>query len=147
MIKTVKPPFLLKRGVCCSFSHSFFTIKIYTMKKVFALVFALGAMTAVFAQRGYDRRDESRDVILGQQNRSIYDNPRNGYSVRERDQQVQRIRREYDWRIESVRRDRYLRNGEKRRQIRFLENERDARISEVMRSYDRRNNGSYGRRY
>ena len=118
------------------------------MKKVFALVFALGAMTAVFAQRGYDHRDESRDVILGQQNRSIYDNPRNNsYGIRERDEQIQRIRRQYDWRIESVRRDRYLRNGERRRQIRFLENERDARIMEVMRANERRNYGSYGRRY
>jgi hypothetical protein len=118
------------------------------MKKVFALVFALGAMTAVFAQRGYDRRDESRDVILGQQNRSIYDNPRNNnYSIRERDGQVQRIRREYDWRIESVRRDHFLRNAEKRRQIRFLENERDARIREVARAYEQRNYGRYDKRY
>lgn len=65
------------------------------MKKVFALVIALSAMTAVFAQRGYDHRDESRDVILGQGNRNVYGNPRNdGYfSARERDEQVQRIRR------------------------------------------------------
>ena len=123
------------------------------MKKVFALVFALCAMTAVFAQGGYDRRDESRDVILGQQNRSVYGNERgydnnrsynNGYSTtRERDAQIDRIRRQYAWKIESVQRDRYLRKAEKKRQVRFLEKERDARIREVMESYRYNSNRSY----
>jgi hypothetical protein len=111
------------------------------MKKIFALIIALGTMTTIFAQRGYDHRDESRDVILGQPNRGgVYNNDRGynsgRYDIRERDQQIQRIRREYNWRIESVRHDRYLRKAEKRRQIRFLENERDARIREVMNRYD-----------
>jgi hypothetical protein len=110
------------------------------MKKVFALVIALGAMTAVFAQRKYDRRDESRDVILGQGNRNVHTNNRgynNGYmSARERDEQIQRIRRQYNWKIKSVQRDRYLRKAEKKRQIRFLENERDARIREVIERYN-----------
>lgn len=117
------------------------------MKKVFALVFALGAMTAVFAQGGYDRRGESRDVILGQQNRTVYNNDRgynNGYyGTRDRDAQIDRIKREYDWRIEAVQRDRYLRKAERKRQIRFLENERDARIREVMNSYRYDNNRNY----
>ena len=128
------------------------------MKKVFALVFALGAMTAVFAQGGYDHRNESRDVILGQ-NRNVYDNDRdhdrddrynnnrgynNGYySTRDRDAQVDRIRREYNWKIESVERDRYMRRGERKRQIRYLENERDARIRQVMESYRYQNNRNY----
>jgi hypothetical protein len=116
------------------------------MKKVFALVFALGAMTAVFAQRGNDRRDESRDVILGQPNRNIYDDHRNNngyYSIRERDAQIERINREYNWRIESVKHDRYLRKAERKRQIRILENERDARIREAMERYNYYNNRSY----
>jgi hypothetical protein len=117
------------------------------MKKVFALVFALGAMTAVFAQGGYDHRNESRDVILGQQNRTVYDNDRgynNGYyNTRDRDAQIDRIRREYDWRIEAVQRDRYLRRSEKKRQIRFLEDEREARIREVINSNRYNNNRNY----
>lgn len=115
------------------------------MKRIFTLVIALGAMTAVFAQH----RQESRDVILGQPNRGVYNNDRgynNGrYDVRDRDEQIRRIRREYNWRIESVQHDRHLRKAEKRRQIRFLENERDARIREVMNRYDRnyRSRGRY----
>jgi hypothetical protein len=121
------------------------------MKKIFTLVIALGAMTAVFAQRGYDHREESRDVILGQPNRGgVYNNDRgynnSRYDIRERDRQIQRIRREYDWRIESVRHDRYLRKAERKRQVRFLENERDAKIRQVMQSYDNRNYRGYGNR-
>lgn len=116
------------------------------------MVIALGAMTAVFAQRGYDRRDESRDVILGQGNSNVYKgNPNvyndrgynNGsYNIRERNEQVQRIRREYNWRIQSVQHDRHLRKAEKKRQVRFLESERDARIRDVMDRYNRYNNSS-----
>ena len=128
------------------------------MKKVFALVFALGAMTAVFAQGGHDHRNESRDVILGQ-NRTVYDNDRdydhdrrynhdrdynNGYyGARDRDARIDRIRREYDWRIQSIQADRYLRRGEKRRQVRSLEIERDARIRQVRDSYRYQNNRNY----
>jgi hypothetical protein len=129
--------------------------KFCTMKKVFALFIALGAMTAVFAQRGYDRRDDSRDVVLGQQgNRNVYENNNNRgynngyYSVRERDEQIQRIRREYNWRIESVQRDRHLRKAEKKRQVRYLENERGARIREVMERYNyQSSNNRTNRRY
>ena len=118
------------------------------MKKIFALAIALGTITAVFAQGGYDRR-ESRDVVLGQPNRGVYNNDRgynNGnYGIRDRDEQIQRIRREYNWKIESVQHDRYLRKAEKRRQIRFLENERDARIREVMVRYNRYDDRSHRR--
>ena len=115
------------------------------MKKLFALLLALGAMTAVFAQRGYDRRDESRDVILGQQNRSVYNNNRSNdgyYTTRERDAQIERIRRDYDWRIQSVRNDRYLRKAEKKREVRLLENERDTRIRELIDRYNYYNNSN-----
>lgn len=116
------------------------------MKKIFALILSLGAMTAVFAQRGHDR-DGARDVILGQ-NRTVYDNDygrgrgnNDGYfNERERQEQIQRISREYNWKIESVRRDRYLRNGERKRQIRLLERERDAKIRYINdRFYAQRN--------
>lgn len=121
------------------------------MKKVITLVVALGAMTAVFAQRGYDRRNESRDVILGQPDKGVYNNDRrynNGYyTIRDRDEQIQHIRREYNRRIELVRHDRYLRKSEKKRQIRFLENERDARIREVMHRYNDYNRNYRNRRY
>lgn len=122
------------------------------MKRIFALMFSIGMVTALFAQSG---RRESRDVILGQENyriedRTVYGNERrygynDGYfSARERDQMIDKIRRDYNWKIESVHHNRYIRKGEKRREIRFLENERDAKIRAVWKRWNDRN---YGRRY
>jgi hypothetical protein len=119
------------------------------MKKLLALVLAIGAVTSVFAQRDYDRRDDSRDVILGQQNPSVHNNNRSNdgyFSSRERDELIERINRNYHWKIQSVRNDRHLRNGEKRRQIRFLENERDAKIREVVERYNYYNNNRNNKR-
>ena len=109
------------------------------MKRIFTLLLAMSAMTVAMAQRGQDR-DRSRDVILGQGNRNVYDNNHRNdsrFTAREREEQIARIRREYNWKIESVKRERYMRNGEKRRQIRLLENERDVRIRKVWERYNR----------
>ena len=113
------------------------------MKKVFALLFSLGVMTSLFAQNGRGKYD-SRDVILVQPDRTVYDNNhRNNnsdYSKRELENRIDRINREYNWRIQEVRKDSYLRKAEKKRQIRALENERDARIRQARDGYYTRNN-------
>lgn len=122
------------------------------MKKIFALVFTLGLATAIMAQGG---RRESRDVVLGQENRGYennrgYDHNRryDGYfSARERDELIDRVRREYAWKIDRVRHNRFLRNAEKRREIRQLENERDMKIRAIWKRYNERNSRNYGRRY
>ena len=96
------------------------------MKKILALFVALGAMTAVFAQNGRSR-NESRDVILGnEKNRTVYndrsddrrydDRGNRNYSKRELEARIERINREFDWKVESVRRDRHMRNAEKKTQ-------------------------------
>ena len=118
------------------------------MKKLFALLFTLGAMTSAFAQNGRNRND-SRDVILGNENNRSGNEDRRydgDYNKNELDTRIARINREFDWKIESVKRDCYLRNGEKKRQIRALENERRERIREAR---DRNNDRNYrnGRRY
>jgi hypothetical protein len=122
--------------------------KFCTMKKIFALVLVLATIAVASAQNGHNRR-EARDVVLGQQDRSIYNNRRNdGYmSSRERDLLIAQIKRDYLWKMEAVKRDRYLRRGEERRQIRFLENERDEKIRAVWYRYNHQIDHRYGRRY
>lgn len=123
------------------------------MKRILTVLFLLGTVTSVFAQSG---RNSSRDVVLGQENRGgVYNDGRYGgygdgvFSARERDMMIQRINREYDSRIWAVKRDRYMRNGEKNRQIRFLERERREEIRRVNdrfeRSRYRGNNSRSGR--
>ena len=117
------------------------------MKKILAVLLALGSITTVFAQHG--QRNESRDVILGQgNNKTIYNNRYDNYSMtaRERDREIVRIQREYDQRINAVKWNRYLRNAEKRRQIRSLEAQRDQEIRWLNeRFYSYNLNNSYGR--
>lgn len=112
------------------------------MKKLFVLMLSLGAVTSIFAQRR-----EGRDVILGQSNNGVYNNSRHDndfYNTRDRDAQIARIRQQYNWKINSVENDRYLRRSEKKRIIRSLERERDAKIREVWQRSQQRSR-SYGR--
>ena len=117
------------------------------MKKVFAVLFGLGTITTVFSQSGH--RNESRDVILGQgNNKTIYNNryDNNSMTERQRDREIQRINREFELRIQSVKRDRYLRNSEKKRQIRSLELQRAQEIRWVNeRFYNYNRNNRYER--
>lgn len=130
------------------------------MKRILALFLFVGAVTAASAQSS---RNQSRDIVLGRPNSPVYDNNSNrnngyesrnsNYSTRERDAQIERIKREYDWKIRNVYNDRFLRNSAKKRKVRMLEDERNDRIREVIRQYNDRNNrydyrtDRYGRRY
>jgi hypothetical protein len=124
------------------------------MKRILALFLFMGAITAASAQYS---RNQSRDIVLGRPGSgNVYNEyPGNNSrysSTRERDAQIERIKREFNWKIQAVDNDRYLRNSAKRRKIRLLENERDDRIRQVFRQYNdqnRYNNRTdrYGRRY
>lgn len=133
------------------------------MKKMLVLAFSLGIITTVFAQNGYskDRRDESRDVVFGNSTRPRAENNRDyrndsySFTARERDAQIARINREFDYKIMAVKRDRYLRNGEKNRRIRILERERTEQIRQVNKRwssqkpfrYNDHKDRNYGKRY
>lgn len=111
------------------------------------MLLVLGVVSVSFAQQGrFPSKGNSRDVVLGQGNRGGgYDHNRYGtysFTERERNAQIQRIRFEYQSRIRDVQRNRFLRAGEKRRQIDRLEMQRNREIRMVNeRYYDRRNVG------
>ena len=118
------------------------------MKQLFMLLLAAGAFTTTFAQARHDRdRMDDNNVILGRS----YDHNQYGandrryndyaYDKRERESRIQYINRSFDARIYEVRTNRWMRNSEKRRQIRMLEAQRTAAIRQVM---DRYNNGRNG---
>jgi hypothetical protein len=121
------------------------------MKRVFTILIALGAVTIAQAQssRSYpESRD--RDVILGQRNERVYDNNSRyaySFSERERDQQIDRINREYDKQIRKMERDRRLRSSEKSYQMRRLEDQRRDEIRQVWERYRSSNNSYNNGRY
>src|SRR5690349_19443667 len=111
------------------------------MKKIITFLFCFGIFSSVFAQY-QDRNPRNNDQ------RSVYDNRDNGrryddayrFSVRERDEIVASIDRDYNRRIESVRHKWFMNPYDKRRLISSLEAERSAKISGVYARFsDRRN--------
>lgn len=129
------------------------------MKKLLVLMLTLGALTTAFAQSGRHQNrypyDNGKDVVLGPQNDRNWDNDRRDddaytFTARERDEQIRQINREFAWKIQAVKRDRYLRSWEKSRRIHMLEMQRDREIQEVKERYARSNNRyskSYPRRW
>ena len=96
------------------------------MKKIFTFLFAVGMVSIASAQsRGFDNHK--------------YDN---GYAFNKTSFEVQKINREYDYKIASVKMDRHLNRREKERQIRYLETQRMFEINRAQRfnKYDDRYN-------
>jgi len=102
------------------------------MKKIFTLLFALGTITTVFAQ--YDRHNGSREVIVGS-SRTVYNDGRY-FSARDRDEQIRQINWRFDNQIASIAHNRYLRGGDRRRQLRLLEAQRKEEIRLVNLRYE-----------
>lgn len=125
------------------------------MKKIITLLVCATVFSqAVVAQTNEDARrvilggskrgnsdrqgNDPRDVVLGGENRRVYEE--NG-SRSSRRAEVDATNREYDRRIRSVRNNPFLGAAEKDRRINELERERRQRIREINNAYGgRRNN-------
>ena len=112
------------------------------MKKIFTLLVAVGFITAINAQTGSrdrdnrdtrdqqtDQRGNNRDVVV---NDGRYDNDdrynnTGSYNGNIR-MQVAQVNRKYDFKIQKVKNDRFMRRNEKMRVIRSLEAQRQQEI-------------------
>jgi hypothetical protein len=133
------------------------------MKKIVTLLIAAGAFSSSFAQsddmeearrvvlgekkdsRSTYPSDNSKEVVLGRNERRVYDrrNTRypDHYPSTSRTSRADRIDREYDAKIRSIRNNPHLSSSEKERIIRGLNNERARKIHEINgnnRRYDDR---------
>lgn len=115
------------------------------MKKLITLLFVFALISSLHAQTS---REEARRVILGGENtrtdkngRVIYDRNGNNYPNSSRQAEIDRVNRDYDAKIYSVRNNPNLSRAEKDRIIRQLEQERQQRIREINNRYG----GTYGR--
>jgi Ni/Co efflux regulator RcnB len=141
------------------------------MKKIFTLLAAVTMMAAVQAQNGQgnnhgnrqndqrgnqqnDQRDKQNgygdDNDNGRKNHQ-YDNDdrynnRNSNFERNKGQRIAQINREYEYKIQRVRNSRFMSRTEKKRQIRFFEEERQQEIRRINFSSNRNhNNDRYDR--
>lgn len=134
------------------------------MKKLITLLIATGAFAAVHAQTtrdearrvilGQEKKGSSsttsrngRDVILGGGNETTYPNSYpNNYPSGSRQAEIDRVNREYDSKIWSIRNNNTLTPEEKARMIRQLEQDRARKIRQINQS-DRGGYGKKGKKY
>ena len=128
------------------------------MKKIFTLLFAVGFLTAAYAQPGtrdnrdnqqYDQRgnqqngqwdNNGKDIAMNNgryDNDDRYDNRNGSYGSGGMKMQIARINRKYDYQIQRVRNDFFMGRYEKMRTIRSLEVQRQR---EIRMLYARSNN-------
>lgn len=106
------------------------------MKKIFTLLFALGAFALVQAQPAYkgNRQTDQKSYDNGYSNsynnkyndkQRRYDNNNSSF---DKDRMIDRINHEYEEKIERVRHNFFLGRREKQRQISFLQEQREQEI-------------------
>jgi DNA-binding helix-hairpin-helix protein with protein kinase domain len=114
------------------------------MKKIFTIILAVGTVTFASAQSSShdgkwssNDKGSSRDMVLGNHNSNEYKSNSYNYnpfsfSTGDRDEQIQRINREFDQKITEVKWDRHLRSRQKTKQITMLEKQRDEQIRQIQ---------------
>jgi len=132
------------------------------MKKIFTLLVAVGFITAINAQtgsRGRDNRDtrdqqtdqrgynKNNDVVVNDDrygNDDRYNNNAGSYNGNIK-MQIAQVNRKYDFKIQKVKKDYFMRRNEKMRVIRSLEAQRQ---QEIRMLYARNNKkGQHDRGY
>ena len=132
------------------------------MKKIFTLLVAVGFITAINAQTGSrtrdnrDTRDQQTDQRVNNNSRDAnvsdgrydnddrYNNNFGSYNGNIR-MQIAQVNRKYDFKIERVRNDFFMRRYEKMRVIRSLEAQRQQEIRMLYAGSNR--NGQHDRGY
>lgn len=135
------------------------------MKKLLTLAFCVGATFFASAQGTREMEDvkdvilgprkgtngtnqNDKEVVLGRDDRRVNENDRNRNRTSS-STEANRINREYDAKIQSIRNNRQLSSAEKERAIRQLENDRNRKLRSLDERYskDRRRYEDRDRRY
>ena len=117
------------------------------MKKFITLLFSLGAFATSFAQYNHQQNNDDRNYRTGSGRDNQYANSSNDnanysrewrhfnhgniFSAKERDFQIEKINRDFVFRVKAIQYDRYLSRREKKAAIRDAERERSRQIQLV----------------
>jgi len=128
------------------------------MKKILTLLLSAGIFTSSYAQKnhGHNGNDQYAVTSHGRYNHSDhdrddrnrnerYDRGNNSYAY-QRKIQMDRINREYNYKVMSIERNRYMNRRQKRLAIRDAKNERNYQIQMInrrMNGYADNSNGRY----
>lgn len=128
------------------------------MKKIFTLALLTAGTISIAAAQSKDKRynpynsnkNETNAVVIDYNHQRGFDkNKGDAYNVpsfyfKEKEQQIEKINRTFDWKIDAVKMNRHLRGFEKNKQIRMLENQRKEAISQVQYRYETSNHHNVG---
>lgn len=131
------------------------------MKKIITLLLLAGIFTASYAQENhahnnkYSRNDQYTSESHGRYNNGDHDrdepNGREGYQQRNRSYayqrqiQIGRINREYNYKVLSIQHNGYMNNRQKRLAIRDVKKERNYQLQMMNRNMNGYANNTYGR--
>jgi hypothetical protein len=118
------------------------------MKKIFTLLVGVTIVASSFAQyRSNGGKDDGykkgNDAVYNDRGYKKDDNRYNNYysfSVKERDMQIAKINREYDWKVQDVRKKFYMPRFKKEQMIRQLDDQRRNEIRMLYARFSDRNN-------
>lgn len=97
---------------------------------------SLGAIGATASAQSLRVEKSAKDIFPAKDNHAVFADNKPG-SDRARKEAIDRINREYDFKIMSIKRNRYMREREKNRQVQMLERERSQKIREAYERFDR----------
>jgi hypothetical protein len=126
------------------------------MKKIFTLLVALGMITLAQAQHGSgrnsrDHRNDQPSVEKDYDNGYGNDRGYNGIMSPKKQLElaIDRVNREYDWKIEKVKDNFFKSRSQKKREIRFLNEQRKREIRRTYAEFskERRDRDYPNRRY
>lgn len=119
------------------------------MKTIFTLLFSMTMFSTTFAQYGQKgQRDKQNDVYVSVDKDFGHDKFYGSYifTPRERDMEIAKINRDFDFKIQSVKNKPFMGWFQKKRIINNLEEQHDAEIAQVIRKFRSPKNkfGDYG---
>ncbi len=127
------------------------------MKKIYTLLFSVGAFATSFAQSGSHQHSNDKTVIASERSdqyvttksdirSGTFDNQRDhiySFSARERDQQIEKINYEFNYKVKSIHGSRNISSRQKKMMIQDARWERNKKIQEVNSKFESKYNSAY----
>lgn len=118
------------------------------MKKIFTLIFSIALISTAWSQRSNEDWNNQTDGYSKNDNRVYRHNDYGNsgfyyFTPRERDMMIDRINRNYDYKINNVKNQFFMNWIHKKRQIRNLDMQRNYEIQAVNDKFNSRRNRFY----
>jgi hypothetical protein len=122
------------------------------MKKIFTLLFFVGAFATSFAQKGHDKNDQYA-VNKSNSDYRKFDNHRDKiytFSAKEKNQEIARINQQFTFKIKSIKNNPFISRSKKKDLIKKMKLEKAQQIEAVNAKFNSKYNSAnsfYGKKF